>query len=275
MGISDIWSYISTNAELIKNLVTSTAILVGVPVGLYGLLLNHKRTKVAQSGHVTDRFREAVTQLGHENMSVRIGGLYSLKRIIKDAEDGDRENSIDVICAYIRSESPDDYSENDISRKRGIIKVSDDPITINYELPLDKIIACEIIFIDRHNVSRTRAVYLLLSRIFLRNEFYKKIPPHTHISDNKTINLQGAILNGAKLNGLLMKKVVLNESKLISAELTQSDLTGASFKNATMTDANLRGANLREADLVKADLEGANLQGVRLNRFMVLSQTMI
>ena len=58
-----------------------------VAVGAAGTLWFTGRTYVvSREGHVTERYTDAVTQIGDDSLEVRLGGVYALARIGWDSE---------------------------------------------------------------------------------------------------------------------------------------------------------------------------------------------
>jgi uncharacterized protein YjbI with pentapeptide repeats len=55
----------------------------------------------AEQRRITEQYIKAVEQLGHENPSVRLGGLYALDRLGRNHVD-QRQVVVDVWCAYLR-----------------------------------------------------------------------------------------------------------------------------------------------------------------------------
>lgn len=45
----------------------------------------HRQAEIAGRRHVTETFGKAVEQLGSEKMEVRIGGIYTLERLAREA----------------------------------------------------------------------------------------------------------------------------------------------------------------------------------------------
>ena len=87
--------------------VTLVQILTGLLVlaGLYWtsrrVLAVEANVRVAQEGHITERFTKAIEQLGDDNMAIRLGGIYALERIAKDSEK-DHGPIMEVLTAYVR-----------------------------------------------------------------------------------------------------------------------------------------------------------------------------
>ena len=61
---------------------------------------------MAESGQITDRFNAAVTNLGSGTMTIRIGGLYALQRIMLDSPRDQPAVIIQVLAAFVRQQAP-------------------------------------------------------------------------------------------------------------------------------------------------------------------------
>ena len=91
--------------------VTLVQILTGLLVlaGLYWtsrrVLAAEDNVRVAEEGHLTDRFTKAIAQLGDKEMAIRLGGIYALERIAKDSEK-DHGPIMEVLTAYVRENAP-------------------------------------------------------------------------------------------------------------------------------------------------------------------------
>jgi len=60
---------------------------------------------IAQQGQITERYTRAIDQLGHDQVDVRIGGIYALERIARDSP-ADRATIGEVLTAFIRVHAP-------------------------------------------------------------------------------------------------------------------------------------------------------------------------
>jgi uncharacterized protein YjbI with pentapeptide repeats len=69
------------------------------------LLLAYRRQRLdevdTRERRITELYTKAVEQLGHEKAPVRLGALYSLKRLAQSNPEH-RQTVVDVICAYLR-----------------------------------------------------------------------------------------------------------------------------------------------------------------------------
>ncbi|MFD9948825.1 pentapeptide repeat-containing protein [Nonomuraea sp. NPDC059023] len=193
-------------------------------------------TRIAQEGHITDRYTKAVEQLGSSQQDVRLGGIYALQRLAFDSP-RDHHTIRNVLAAFVRG--------HDIcppaARKKTLPKpctatpeeLEDIPsVRLDADVLAALTIAPTLAFRYRADLSEVR-----FPRADLRN-----------------VNLSDAILRGADLRG----------ADLHGANLTGADLNGADLTGASLGGANLNGVDLRGAFLNGVYLNGANLNGVDL-----------
>jgi hypothetical protein len=81
------------------------AVLVGALFTYRQIQTSRYQLEVARQGQVTERCTRAIDQLGHENLDVRLGGIYALDRIAKDSPD-DRSTVYEVLTAFVRGHAP-------------------------------------------------------------------------------------------------------------------------------------------------------------------------
>lgn len=221
-------------------------------VGIFSVLLvalglwvtnaqNRDQQQLAEQGQVTDRFGTAINQLGSENLDVRLGGVYSLERLMHDAS-GDEANILEVLCAYVRdhtgtaaSAAPETTSPGplhpatDVQAALTVLGRRPDPAShVNVDLT----------WVDIRGADLTNAKLV-----------------HADLRD---ADLVGAYLRSADLSG-----AALRNADLARAYLRSADLAGAYLRFDNLTGANLRSAVLTGANLTGANFAGANLTGAR------------
>ena len=189
---------------------------------LYGLYLTHRRilatednVRVAQEGQVTERFTRAIEQLGHDEMAIRLGGIYALERLAKDSEK-DHGPIMEVLTAYVREKVS----------KHGLHALE------AAERPTPDIQAILTVIGRREATGRNRGNAPL---------------------DLSGTDLTGAVLNGAKLRGAYLNSAKLTVAYLGDADLTDAELVGAELSGATLTDANLTRTKLMGVDDLTAE----------------------
>ena len=75
--------------------------LMGGAVLVVGLYFTARGFRLTREGHITDRYARSIEQIGHENLDVRIGGIFALERIARDSPT-DRQTVIEILTAFVR-----------------------------------------------------------------------------------------------------------------------------------------------------------------------------
>ncbi len=237
--------------------------LTQIILGAFGLLVLYttwrrmeagdETVRIADQGHITDRYTKAVEQLGklesgEPNIEVRLGAIYALERIAIDSV-RDHQTIVEVLCAYVRRNAMP-------------------PRTVQLDVEQSD---------DEHPRIDIQAILTVLGRRQMDKR--RKKPP-------MRLDLSGAYLNGANLDGAHLGGVKLDRAKLVLAGLYDAHLEGASLaeahlERASLVNSHLEGANLSGvrmekailrnaglggANLIRAHLKGANLQGSHLER---------
>jgi len=107
---------------------TLLAQIVGAVVLALGGFFTWRNLRVAQEGQITNRFTQAIGQLGaieddKPNLVVRLGGIYALERIARDSE-RDFPAIVRVLDAYLedmRSDSPTDLVRIDALAVKAVL----------------------------------------------------------------------------------------------------------------------------------------------------------
>ena len=89
----------------VVQIITGLLVLVGLYWTSRRVLAAEDNVRVAEEGQITERFTRAIEQLGHEEMAIRLGGIYALERIAKDSEK-DHGPIMEVLTAYVRENAP-------------------------------------------------------------------------------------------------------------------------------------------------------------------------
>jgi Pentapeptide repeats (8 copies) len=221
------------------------AILAGAVVTWQQLQSNADLIKLTQDQQVTERYRESVSQLGENDVVVRLGGIYSLQRLAADSR-LDQGGIYRVLADFIRMRSP--------WPPRAPTDNMHPTRTIN---PME---------IDSLR-KRSPDIQQALSVI---SDPKRSVPFKPLLVD---VDLRGALLGSANLDGADLRNAHLDFADarvnpaarrltLRKADLREATLTHARLKRADLTEAQLQGADLRNAVLDGAVLCRAKLQGV-------------
>jgi hypothetical protein len=228
-------------------ILSGVAVLTGLIFAWQQLGQTSDNLRVSQEGQITDRFSRAVDQLGSDDLTARLGGIYALERIARDSP-RDYGPVMEVLTAFARQESP--LPANGVATPAA----SAPPIPVEVEAVFKVIgrrtpaqVLAELDAGSCLELTGINAVGADLAGYDLRNTCWDR-------SD-----LRGATLNRAELSD-----ATFVDSTLIQANLDSIEAQGANFYQSDLTLANLSRANLREANFLAANLSTATLQGTDL-----------
>ena len=267
--------------------------LAGAGIAPLGLWLAHRRTsylweqtKNESLRRVTDAFTKAVELLGHEDITVRQGGIYALGRLARETK-SEHPKIMDIVSAYIRHGSRNFAKklvakECDVSwdRKEGIAALGDEllenkdalksafakPFTV---MPIDLEAAIAVIkqritaYDGWRQESRRDSIFLHLKDIARKD---RKKWGLFDLSNSYLLNadLSGTSLVGINFSDSYVQGCVFSKSDLRSAYLVNSQFPKSEFNGADLSHAELRGSDFSGADFDGAIMEGANLRGANL-----------
>ncbi len=214
--------------------------LIGGVLAVWQVVASNRRATAAEKtaesmekGNVAERFKNAIEHLGHESVSVRLGGIYALHHIANENASY-RERVFEILCAHVR-----ETTTNKEEYKPHVI----DGVDLLYP-------SVEI-----------GSVLELLFRSKTGKKIYKGFEAKLMSS-----NLEGAYLGGANLYGIDLIKTILKNAVLDVADLNGAGLIGAKMEGASVEYANMAYAKLQGADLTGIDFKAVNLQGARFDK---------
>jgi uncharacterized protein YjbI with pentapeptide repeats len=234
--------------EKVKTITEGVGTLATIIAGIV-LYLNFKITEDKQ---VAERFSKAIEQLGNTNqLSVRLGGIYSLERIAKDSPE-DLWPIVEVLSSLIQ-----EYSTTSTRNLQNQLAKEG-----RHKLPTD--VEAAFTAIDRIYTRRTTKNSVNLRGINLSN------------TDLLITNFRYFDLYNSNFSGSSLSYADFRNSFLVDANLSHSMLSGADFNGSTLIDANLKNADLRGAKLSHTNLGGANLiaanlDGAKLDRACLIN----
>ena len=188
---------------------------------------------VAQESQLTQRFTQAVDQLGSEQIVVRMGGIYALERLARNSA-ADSGMVAELLSSYIRQHAP--------------LVDADDEIPEHLELRAADVRA---------------ALFVLKKGTILPegDEPLRLLGTDLRKAGLDHAQLAGADLEGANLRWGWLRRACLDGADLSHTDLRDAHLDGASLVGAELNDAQLQGAHLEGASLLEADITGAQFEG--------------
>lgn len=255
-------------------ILSGVAVLTGLIFAWQQLGQTSDNLRVSQEGQITDRFSRAVDQLGSDDLTIRLGGIYSLERIARDSP-RDYGPVMEVLTAFVRQESPVAAGAaatpvTAVPRMapdvRAVLKVIGRRTPAQVAVELEEGADC----LDLTGVS---AVGANLINANLRNTCWDR-------SDLRGAQMMGANLvdttfsgsdlsQQANLQDATASGSIFNDANLASSNLTNTDLEGANLQSADLTQTILdktkfANANLLRADFSRASIIGASFSGANL-----------
>ncbi len=193
-----------------------------------------EQNKINDRARITESMGQAITQIGalngeKPNIEVRLGGLYSLQRIMQDSEENELP-VVKILYAYVR--------ENVTRDKKGLSEKEGIDGYISYKLPED--IQAALNIISQFNKEWRKQG--------------KEIPLHSQLDFMHT-----------NFSNYYLVDMDFSYANLWYADFSNADLFAADLSNADFFQANLSNANLEVACLSNAQLHHADLSGVSLN----------
>ncbi len=217
--------------------ITLSVAVLGVILTIIRNILTRQQNKVADEQNrvnerrrITETIGQAITHIGsssshNPNIEVRLGGLYSLQRIMQDSLK-DEEVIAKIFYAYVRHNTQPIYTSDDESRE-------------------DVQAALDIIGQFNGIWKKNGKHILLANRInFSHTDLTKYLIPD--------MDFTNANLDGINLEYIDLSYKQFQDASMVSADLRNVDLEGANLSNVNLSFADLSTAiNLTQEQLNK------------------------
>ncbi|KAB1925820.1 pentapeptide repeat-containing protein [Micromonospora noduli] len=195
-----------------------------------------------EQGQVTDRFARATEQLGSDQVSVRVGALYSLERLMVDSP-ADLVTVVGMLNGFVR--------ERARIQPTGKPPARADPTTRGPAggRPVPQAPSLPDISTD------VQAALTVLGRI-------PEPKRHTQLIDLSATNLTGADLTRGGFRRANFTGAVLRGANLFAGRFSRAQFVNADLAYANAAYVDMESAVLQGALLYKATIHSSNLRGV-------------
>lgn len=234
---------------LIAGLFSTTQTL---SISQKSLAISQNSLTLAERGQITDRYTKAIAQLADSSQEVRIGGIYALEQIARDAPKEYHWTIMEVLSAYVREKATN--SALHPKTKPGT------RLVVGVGPPEDVQVALTVIgrreIANDHGQINLRLAHLEGARM-----------PEAHLEGADLIgtNLTLADLHGAHLEKAILEYATLDSAVLSGGHLENANLSDAHLRNTQIQGGHLQQAFLAGADMTQAVLSQANLDEAYLN----------
>ena len=204
-----------------------------------------QQAKVAQQSLLHERYQKGAEMLSSEILSVRLGGIYALQRLLEEDPDQYYLQIMELFCAFIRFPTKSENAEGQLNSHP-------------YGWPLEPREDINPIV----DIIRTRSEKLIA--LEKKGDFTLKL----HQSEMPRANfisadLSRATMRDTNLHAAFLEKADLSGTNLPRSDLSQAHLKEARLSSATLWRVNLAGAELWGADMTGAILNDANVSGAK------------
>lgn len=213
------------------------------------VLLASQNLVLTESRLITDRFSKAIEQLGHQDVHVRLGAIYSLERIANDSNQ-DYWPVMEILTSYVRERSR--WTQEKAAALGKNNQGQDKPEIPPLEIDIQAVLT--VLSRRKHSLGNGEAHPLDLSATDLRRADLRGAK-----------KMQGVLLIEAHLEEANLSEAHLEGANLSKAHLEKAHLDYAHLEEASLKAANLEEASLYEAHLDKAHIEQANLNSANLS----------
>jgi hypothetical protein len=221
--------------------VVASLITLGVTTH-YTNEINHKQQQLTEQDQINERYSVAVDQLGSDKLEVRLSGIYSLERVIRESR-LEQPIIVEILSAYIRNRAPLSSCGN-----------FRDGLATDVQATLTVLGRRDLSFDDnkvRPDLNRTCLVGADLTDAALTRA-------------NLTFaDLTCAHLSGARLDDAELFYTQMGNADLTSATLTEAILTHTVLNDAILTRTNLTHATLDHVDLTRAKVTPQQLAAAK------------
>ncbi len=238
----------TSNTAAIRNVALVIGGIVAILIALWRSLVAERQataaqrqTETAERVYLSDRYRQAASMLGDNELPVRLGGIFSLERLAEDHPSEFRREVIRLLVEFVRT--PPSLQEPQPKVWDGWLHIERTATREDVQVAMTAI--AELLRVDA-----------------IQNE---EEPVH--------LDLHNAQLCGVELK-LPSCIVNLQRANLKYARLEKSNLTGARLqwadcRHARFNDSDLSSANMTNADFSNVRAYGACFVGATMPKTMV------
>ncbi len=196
-----------------------------------------RQADIAEQSLLNERYERGAEMLGSEVLSVRLGGVYALRRLAEEHPEQYHIQIMELFCAFVR------HPTGNGERRHWPY-----PVNLNLSYSIQEDVQAVLTAIARRSEAGLKCEKTAGYRLDLRDA-----------------DLEGAFLQGANLAGAVLRMSNLSHANLLDADLSGTNLLAANLHRAYLVRANLHDAGLHAANLSYAICHGIVLSNVNLD----------
>ena len=265
------------NAATVRNIALVVGGIVAILTALWRSLVAEKQataskqqSQIAERVYLNERYRQAASMLGDNEIPVRLAGIFALERLAEDHPDEFRLEAIKLLVEFVRT--PPDLKHPQPKVWDGWMQLKRPATRKDVQAAMTAIAEMRRVdaiqnkrdpaWLDLHDAQLCGVeLNMPLRRVNLQN------------ANLMFAHLERRDLTGAQLQWANCRQALFEDADLSGAEMSDADFSGVrarkcKFRGATMPakmiDADLEEADLAEAIFPNTDLTGATLRGANL-----------
>jgi hypothetical protein len=216
--------------QAIGTLLVGIAAIAALVFTWQSVNATNRQLQATEQGQITDRYNAAITNLGSPSVDVRLGGIYSLQRIMQDSP-RDQPTIVAVLCAFVRDHA-----------RAAAVKTVHSPTASS---PTDIEAALTVVG-TRNTAHDGSATVVDFTGADLSNlDLSRATLPSVNLSG---ADLTFTDLSHAELFYAILSGAALSHTNLSHADLWHADLTGVLVDKPNFSNADLTCAKLSHAD---------------------------
>ena len=254
-----------SGSSTVRNVGLVVGGVVAIAFAVWRSRVAERQAATAEHGLLNERYQKGAEMLGNEVLSVRLGGIYALRRLAQDHPEQYHVQIMRLFCAFARNPTSDKNKPDDPNAKmseevEAIMETIGGRRQGHLSIERDS-----GFWLDLHGVN-VSGVWLIKA-----NLSSALMPLADRWSLEEVMNTRTRTdLSGADLSGVILMDANLHRTDFSNSNLEHSFLSDSDLSNARLTDSNLYGAfldgaNLSGADLTYVDLSGADFRNANLS----------
>ena len=223
-----------SGSTTIRNLGLVLAGLIALPLAIWRGLVAQRQADAAQQSLRNERYQKGAEMLGHERLSVRLGGIYALKRLAEEYPEEYHVQIMRLFSAFALHPTADEAHVEDVRIKFVIPRLREDVQAVIQAIGRRNRKNINLEREDGFDLDLTNT-YLMLGDLREANLAHAILTR----ADLRRATLTGADLSGATLNKTKLSDAILSDTilsgaylfKVIGLTQTQLDQARADPKN--------------------------------------------
>jgi hypothetical protein len=183
--------------------------------------------RLSRRGQITDRLSRAIDQLGHESMGLRIGGIYTLEHLAREAP-SEQPAIIEILTTVVRTQSNAQPPADGLVDIAGLYVITGD-------------IQAALTVIGRRDRAHDGDAHLSLAGADLRNADLRG-------AQLQHFDLTAANMLMARIDGASFAGATLDHARIFALDLVGVDVTGASFRHTDLTNTRMTSGQRAQAN---------------------------